>query len=72
VNCDDVSGKWADPESGGTWTLTQTGDRISGSLTTSKGQCFFGHAVPPAVGAAFGSFLKVKPRLRDAGSVVPQ
>jgi hypothetical protein len=39
VNCNDVSGKWADPESGGTWTLNQTGDSIAGSLTTSKGEC---------------------------------
>jgi len=39
VNCEDVSGKWTDPESGGTWTLTQNGDQISGSLTVSKGTC---------------------------------
>ena len=39
VNCNDVSGKWADPESGGTWTLNQTGDKITGSLTMSKTEC---------------------------------
>ena len=39
ANCEDVSGKWADPESGGTWTLTQNGEKISGSLTVSKAKC---------------------------------
>jgi hypothetical protein len=39
VNCNDVSGMWADPESGGTWTLNQTGDSITGSLTMSKAEC---------------------------------
>jgi hypothetical protein len=39
VNCTNVSGKWADPENGGTWTLNQTGDEISGSLTTSEASC---------------------------------
>jgi len=39
VNCKDVTGKWADPESGGTWTLNQTGDNITGSLTMSKAAC---------------------------------
>jgi hypothetical protein len=39
VNCAEVSGKWADPESGGTWTLNQTGDKIAGSLTMSKADC---------------------------------
>ena len=39
VNCSNVSGKWADPENGGTWTLNQTGDEISGSLTTSEANC---------------------------------
>jgi hypothetical protein len=39
VNCSDVSGKWDDPESGGTWTLNQTGDTVTGSLTMSKAAC---------------------------------
>jgi hypothetical protein len=39
VNCRDVSGKWADPENGGTWILSQTGDDISGSLTIPRGNC---------------------------------
>jgi hypothetical protein len=39
VNCANVSGKWADPENGGTWTLNQTEDDITGSLTMSKGEC---------------------------------
>ena len=39
VNCNDVSGKWADPESGGIWALNQTGDNITGSLTMSKAEC---------------------------------
>ena len=37
VLCDDVSGEWADPENGGTWTLSQTGEIITGSLTMFKG-----------------------------------
>ena len=39
MNCSNVSGKWADPENGGTWTLNQTGDEISGSLMTSEANC---------------------------------
>ncbi|PWU07736.1 MAG: hypothetical protein C5B51_09330 [Terriglobia bacterium] len=39
VNCGAVSGKWADPENGGTWDLSQTGESISGSLTILKGYC---------------------------------
>lgn len=39
VDCANVSGKWADPENGGTWTLNQTGDDITGSLTMFKGNC---------------------------------
>jgi hypothetical protein len=39
VNCNDVSGKWADPENGGTWTLNQTAADITGSLTMSTGAC---------------------------------
>jgi hypothetical protein len=39
VNCENVSGKWADPENGGTWTLNQIGDNITGSLTMFKGNC---------------------------------
>jgi len=39
VNCNDVSGKWADPESDGTWTLNQIGSDISGSLTMSTPSC---------------------------------
>ena len=39
VNCGDVSGRWDDPENGGTWTLTQTGLGITGSLTIPKGSC---------------------------------
>ncbi len=38
-NCNEVSGKWTDPENGGTWVLAQSGDRITGSLTMSKGTC---------------------------------
>ena len=39
VNCANVSGKWADPENGGTWTLNQTGDDITGSLMMFKPNC---------------------------------
>jgi hypothetical protein len=39
VNCENVSGKWADPENGGTWTLNQIGDNITGSLTVLRGNC---------------------------------
>ena len=39
VNCNDVNGKWADPENGGTWTLSQDGDDIAGSLTISQAEC---------------------------------
>jgi len=39
VNCATVSGKWADPENGGTWTLNQTGDDMTGSLMMFKPNC---------------------------------
>lgn len=39
VNCANVSGKWADPENGGTWELSQIGDNITGSLSMFKGNC---------------------------------
>jgi hypothetical protein len=39
VNCRNVSGKWADPENGGTWALDQTAENIAGTLTMSKGEC---------------------------------
>ncbi len=39
VGCKDVSGIWSDPETGGTWTLTQTKNTVSGSLTIAKAKC---------------------------------
>jgi hypothetical protein len=39
VNCKDVSGTWSDPNLGGTWSLSQTGNNISGSLTITKSEC---------------------------------
>jgi len=39
VNCENVRGKWADPENGGTWTLNQIGDDITGSLMLFKPNC---------------------------------
>ncbi len=39
VNCDNVSGKWADPENGGTWALSQIGNNITGSLVMFKRNC---------------------------------
>jgi hypothetical protein len=39
VNCQNVSGRWADPENRGTWNLNQIGESITGSLTISKGNC---------------------------------
>jgi hypothetical protein len=39
VDCKDVSGSWSDPETSGTWSLSQTNDKISGSLTITKPDC---------------------------------
>jgi hypothetical protein len=39
VDCHDVSGIWSDTEIGGTWTLSQTKNAVSGSLTTTKADC---------------------------------
>ncbi len=38
VNCSNVSGKTTNQRTA-TWTLNQTGDEISGSLTTSEANC---------------------------------
>jgi hypothetical protein len=39
VNCKDVSGTWSEPETGGSWSLSQNADSISGSLTITKPEC---------------------------------
>ncbi len=39
VDCKAVSGSWSDPETGGTWSLNQTANKISGSLTIAKPEC---------------------------------
>ncbi len=39
VDCRDVSGTWFDSGRGGTWTLSQNSNRISGSLTIGNDKC---------------------------------
>jgi len=38
-HCSNVSGKWSDWDTGGVWSLTQTGDKILGSFKTAKAGC---------------------------------
>lgn len=39
VDCDDVTGTWTESTTGGTWSLVQTGNDISGSLNVTSAEC---------------------------------